>query len=183
MSMVKDAITSVTSKFRIIITSWIAVQSTMRPIVAQLGELTVLIELKRLRWTHNVVAVTRTLCMIILFVADEALYVLRSLRSLFLFHVVFYLLFCCIFISNSAYSLRMRRLFTHVIARFECPKLENDGKCHVNGNSYNLNEKLDSDNEPLCSAACYCAKTIEWVEHFPKQRSSGFNWIHFLNEI
>lgn len=48
-----------------------------------------------------------------------------------------------------------------VIARFECPKLENDGKCHVNGNLYNLNEKLSDSEEPLCSAACYCSKTIE----------------------
>lgn len=77
MSMVKDAITSVTSKYRIIITSWVAIQFTMRPIVAQLGELTVLIELKRLCRTHNVVAVTHMHTihdyMIILFVADEAL--------------------------------------------------------------------------------------------------------------
>lgn len=48
-----------------------------------------------------------------------------------------------------------------VFARFECPKLENDGKCHVNGNSYNVNEKLSDSDEPLCSAACYCAQTME----------------------
>lgn len=48
--------------------------------------------------------------------------------------------------------------------RFECPKLENDGKCHVNGNVYNLNEKLSDSEEPLCSAACYCAKTIDGMK-------------------
>lgn len=39
MSMVKDAITIVTSKFRIIIMNSVVVQFTMKPIVVQLGEL------------------------------------------------------------------------------------------------------------------------------------------------
>lgn len=73
-------------------------------------------------------------------------------------------LFCYVYIvlRSFKYKTQFGSLSIHDCKdRFECPKLVNDGKCHVHGNTYNLNEKLSDSDEPLCSAACYCAKTIE----------------------
>lgn len=70
-------------------------------------------------------------------------------------------------IPNHYYELGCRPIYNESNCcpiRFECPKLENDGKCHVNGNSYNLNEKLSDSEEPLCSPACYCSKTIDGMK-------------------
>lgn len=42
---------------------------------------------------------------------------------------------------------------------FDCPQRPIDGKCHFNGKSYNVGEKIPDHDQPICLQSCACLET------------------------